>query len=222
MTEAVETTATETTTTDTSATAALTGGQQAAEQTPSLPDGAFVMPGKEATAEDWGAFYAKLGRPDTAEGYELPLPEGDDGAFAKQVAPMLHKAGLTGDQAKALAAEWNTFQAAQTAEATAAEQTRVAAMDAQNRAEAAALQTEWGTNHTANMEHAKRAVSQFLPKEQAGDIIAAIESKVGYRKTIEMLYGIGRGLAEHDAAGMSENAGAPSKSLANRLYPGLQ
>ena len=70
------------------------------------------------------------------------------------------------------------------------------------------------------MHQAKQAVSQFLPKDQAADIIGAIESKVGYANTIKFLQGIGVKLGEHDAAGMgSNNTGTPQKSLAERLYP---
>ena len=182
---------------------------------------ALTMPGKDATPEDWSAFYAKLGRPETPEAYELPLPEGDDGAFAKQVAPMLHKAGITGEQAKSLAADWNAMQAEQVAAATAAEQARITAMDTKNRAEAETLKTEWGQAHDENMHLAKQAVAQFLPKEQAGDIIAAIESRVGYRATIEMLHAIGKGLGEHDAAGLGQSNGGEAKPLANRMYPNM-
>lgn len=182
---------------------------------------ALTMPGKDATAEDWAAFYTQLGRPETAEGYELPLPEGDDGAFAKQVAPMLHKHGITAEQAKGLAADWNAMQAAQNEAATAAEQARITAMDTKNRAEAETLKSEWGQEHDANMHHAKQAVAQFLPKEQAGDIIASIESVVGYKATIQMLHAIGKGLAEHDAAGLGAKTGGEAKPLANRMYPNM-
>ena len=191
-----------------------------APATPEAP-AALNMPGKDATPEDWAAFYTQLGRPETAEGYELPVPEGDDGAFAKQVAPMLHKHGITAEQAKGLATDWNAMLAEQAAVATAAEQARITAMDTKNRAEAETLKTEWGQEHDANMHHAKQAVSQFLPKEQAGNIIAAIEAQVGYKATIQMLHAIGKGLAEHDAAGLGAKTGGEAKPLANRLYPGL-
>lgn len=187
----------------------------------SLPDGAVQMPGKDATPEQWAEFYAKLGRPETPEAYELPLPDGDDGTFAKQVAPMLHKAGITGEQAKSLAASWNELVAAQTAEATATEQARITALDTKNRAEAESLRSEWGQEHDANLHQAKLAVAQFLPREQAGNIIAAIESQVGYKATIQMLHAIGKGLAEHDAAGLGEKTGGEQKSLASRMYPNM-
>ena len=65
----------------------------------------------------------------------------------------------------------------------------------------------------------KQAVQQFLPKGKEADVISAIESKLGYKETIKFLHSIGKGLAESDAAGLgSNNAGAPAKSLAERMY----
>lgn len=182
---------------------------------------ALTMPGKDATPEEWSAFYAQIGRPETPEGYELPVPEGDDGDFAKQMAPILHKNGLTAEQAKGLAADWNAMMAAQLAEIEAADVAHATAMNVKNTAEAAELKNEWGQAHDANMHFAKLAVQQFMPADKAGDVIAAIESKLGYKATIQFLHGIGKGLGEHDAAGMGANNSAPPKTLAERLYPGL-
>lgn len=180
----------------------------------------LTMPGKDATPEEWSAFYAQIGRPETPEGYELPLPEGDSGEFAKTMAPILHKHGVTAEQAKGLAADWNAMVAAQVAEMDAADAAHVAAMNAKNTAEAAELKNEWGQAHDANLHFAKLAVQQFMPADKAGDVIAAIESKLGYKATIQLLHGIGKGLGEHDAAGMGANNSAPPKTLAERLYPG--
>jgi hypothetical protein len=182
---------------------------------------ALTMPGKDATPEEWSAFYAQIGRPETPEGYELPVPEGDDGDFAKQMAPILHKNGLTAEQAKGLAADWNAMMAAQLAELEAADVAHATAMNVKNTAEAAELKNEWGQAHDSNMHFAKLAVQQFMPADKAGDVIAAIESKLGYKATIQFLHGIGKGLGEHDAAGMGANNSAPPKTLAERLYPGL-
>ena len=181
---------------------------------------ALAMPGKDATPEEWAAFYGQLGRPETPEGYELPLPEGDDGAFAKEMAPILHKHGVTAAQAKGLAEDWNAMVQAQQAQAEAAEAQRLAALDSKNRAEAAELANEWGQANQANMHFAKLAVGQFFPKEKAAGIISAIESQVGYKETIKFLYGIGKGLGEHDAAGMGQPTAVQEKSLAERLYGG--
>lgn len=181
---------------------------------------ALVMPGKDATPEEWAEFYGKIGRPETPEGYELPLPDGDSGEFAKQMAPILHKHGVTAEQAKGLAADWNAMVAAQVAEMEAADVAHATAMNVKNTAEAAELKNEWGQAHDANMHFAKLAVQQFMPADKAGDVIAAIESKLGYKATIQLLHGIGKGLGEHDAAGMGANNSSQPKSLAERLYPG--
>lgn len=181
---------------------------------------ALTMPGKDATPEDWSAFYTQIGRPETPDGYDLPLPDGDDGVFAKQMAPVLHKHGVSAEQAKGLAADWNAMVAAQVADMDAADVAHAAAMNSKNTAEAVALKNEWGQAHEANMHFAKLAVQQFIPSDKAGDVIAAIESKLGYKATIEFLHGIGKGLGEHDAAGLGANNSAPAKTLAERLYPG--
>lgn len=182
---------------------------------------ALTMPGKDATPEQWADFYAKIGRPETPDAYELPLPEGDDGAFAKEMAPILHKHGITAEQAKGLAGDWNAMVATQQSQAQAAEQAAAQAAHVQNTAEAATLKSEWGQQFDANMHHAKLAVQQFLPKDKAADTISALESKLGYKATIEFLHNIGKGLGEHDAAGMGQNnAGTQQKSLADRLYGG--
>lgn len=181
------------------------------------------MPGKDATPEDWAAFYAAIGRPETPEAYELPVPEGDDGSFAKEIAPILHKHGLTADQAKGLATDWNSMVAKMQSDAEAAQAAQAQALHVQNTAEAQALQTEWGQQHAANMELAKRAVRQFMPGDKAAPAIAALESVLGYKGTIQFLQGIGKGLGEGDAAGLGQNnAGASQKTLAERMYPNMK
>lgn len=178
------------------------------------------MPGKDATPEQWSEFYAAIGRPETPEAYELPVPEGDTGEFAKEMAPILHKHGITADQAKGLAADWNAMIAKQSEAMAAAEAAQVQAMNAKNTAEAQALQNEWGQAHTENMELARRAIRQFMPGDKAGATIAAIEGVLGYKGAIQFLHGIGKGLGESDAAGLgSNNGGTAIKPLAERLWP---
>lgn len=184
---------------------------------------AIKMPGKDATPEDWSAFYNQIGRPETAAAYELPVPEGDDGTFAAEIAPMLHKNGLTSDQAKGLAADWNTYMGKLQADADAAQVAQATAANVKNTAEATALQSEWGQAHPANMELARRAVQQFMPGDKAAPAIAALEGVLGYKGTIQFLHGIGKGLGEGDAAGMgSNNTGAAPKTLAERMYPNMK
>lgn len=193
--------------------------QTQGEQAPDAPKvDAVTMPGKDATPEEWAAFYEKL-RPENADAYELPVPEGDDGAFAKEASAWLHESGLSKEQAGKLAGKWNEYVASQQQATAAAEAAAAQAQHVKNTAEQGELQQEWGQQFEANMHHAKMAVQQFLPKEGAGDIIGAIESKIGYKATIQFLHNIGTRLGEHDAAGLGANtAGVAKKTTEQVLY----
>jgi len=70
-----------------------------------------VLPGKDAKQEDWDAFYKRLGRPDSPDGYELEsvitnegvkLDDVGDVEFKKQA----HELGLTKNQAETLHKWW--------------------------------------------------------------------------------------------------------------------
>lgn len=75
----------------------------------------IALPGKSATPDEWGEVYAKLGRPESPDGYELAynnLPEGaemDDGmvSWFKDTA---HKAGMNPQQAQMMLDAYNEMQ----------------------------------------------------------------------------------------------------------------
>lgn len=202
-------------------TAPVEAGAETTPPTEAEAPASPAVPGKDATPEEWAAFYAALGKPETPDAYELPVPEGDDGTFAKEVAPLLHKANLTGEQAKALAEGWNELVAAKQAEQNAALEAEAKAMHVENQRQHNELMKEWGQNADANMEYAARAIKQFVPgdKDQRLAVVAAVESVMGYRGAIEFFHGIGKGLGESDAAGIDAgNGGGQPLSLAERLY----
>jgi hypothetical protein len=178
------------------------------------------LPGKDAQPEAWAEFYKQIGAPDKAEAYELPVPEGQDGEFAKTAATWFKDAGLLPQQAQALAGKWNEFAAAQAAAAEAAETQRIAQLEQRNKAEEASLKTEWGQSHDANLELARRAVRQFIPSEKAADVVSALEDKLGYAETIKLMHAIGKGLGEHDAPGLGREPATGRKSAAEILYGG--
>ncbi|MFY8121324.1 MAG: hypothetical protein ACOVK7_08045, partial [Burkholderiaceae bacterium] len=102
------------------------------------------LPGKDATPEQWAEFYKAIGAPEKAEDYKLPVPEGDDGAFAKTASEWFKDAGILPQQAEKLAGKWNEFVASQQQAADKVEADRVAALHAKNTAEQADLRNEWG------------------------------------------------------------------------------
>lgn len=222
-----------TTTASTSATAALTGdtsantatqtsatqtGDQAqqTQQATQQPAG-LSLPGKDATPEQWSEFYGKLGRPEKSSDYGLKVRDGEDPAFVGQVGEVMHKYGLTKEQAVGLQAD---LMAKADERLAAHEQARVAALDAKNTAEQAELKSELGERFDGQIELAKRAVRQFAGNEEAADIITAIEDKIGYKATMKFFMGIGAGLGEHDANGQATTKpdAVEKKPTANILY----
>lgn len=154
--------------------------------------------------------------PATADAYEIPVPEGESPDFAKAVAPLFHRAGLSVSQAKALAESWNEMQASQRAAAAQADATAATAADAAAKREDVALQSEWGNDYTANKEHARRAAMQFLPgtdEDSKTAFVAELEKKFGYTATMKMWAAIGQGLGEHTAKGLGSAPALPAKSF---------
>lgn len=142
------------------------------------------LPGSDATPEQMGEFYSKLGRPDAPEGYEFKFADGvqvDDGMmqFARSA---FHEAGLTPAQAQLVADKWNEF-AAQQGEGF---QTQITE---QNDQELQALQTKWGGDLEKNKAAGQRAV-QALGLD--AELIGKVEQQIGSAAIVELLATIGR------------------------------
>jgi hypothetical protein len=162
--------------------------------------------------------------PESADAYELPLPAGDDGEFAKTAAEWFKEQGLNKGQAQALAAKWNEFAAGKQGEMAAAQEAAAQAAavkaEAQAKVDDAALRNEWGERYDANVELGRRAVRQF---EISADVLEGIESKVGYAGLLRMFSKIGQGLGEDTAVGLSAKGGSRSDLTAEqKLYPNMK
>ena len=110
-------------------------------ETPVVEIPAFRVPGEGATAEEWTAWRAAIGAPETPEGYEI----GEDDA-AKELAALLHKHNIPVAAAKELTA----VEAARAAKE--AEETK-----AYTDAQVALLKTEWGDKLGENTQKADAA-----------------------------------------------------------------
>lgn len=195
--------------------ASLLGGQPKAEE---APPAAVAEPFlKELPAADdkegWAAVYAKMGRPETAEGYELPVPEGDTGEFAKAASQWLYDAGLSKQQAQALIASYNAHGAAQM-------EAHHAAIAQQVEKDMTSMKQSWGADFDANSAIVRTAVNTFAPPEfiEMLDKAGMINSPV----IANMFLKIGTAISADTAAGATKSsAEGGEKTLAQRLWPDM-
>lgn len=154
-------------------------------------DQLLKLPKADAKPEEWDAVHTRLGRPVTADKYDLAGVKFTDGsevdaAFTDFVRAEAFKGGLSQAAATAMAQGFVNFLEKQTA-ADAGEQT--AALEAQ-RSE---LKASWGQNFDANLFIARQAALKLgLTPEQ----VAAMETSMGYKNLMEAFSTIGRKIGE--------------------------
>lgn len=108
-----------------------------------------VLPKDENDAEGRKAYHAKIGVPESADKYELPLPDGDNGEFGKIASGWFHQAGVPKGAAQAISKAWNEHIAG----IVAKEQAEALA---QSKQQLDSLKTEWGGEFEKNSELARR------------------------------------------------------------------
>lgn len=112
------------------------------------------VPAEDAPEEERSAFYNKLGRPENADGYELPeVPEGlqHDEEFEKTMRNIAYKAGAPKAQFLQLVKGYYEFLAAK--------------LHRSKEEGERTLHEDWGADYDKNLEVAKRACTQFGGEE---------------------------------------------------------
>jgi hypothetical protein len=117
----------------------------------------------EGETPDYSEVFARLGRPETADGYELA-----DSEFSSAAKEVLFKAGITKSQAKDLES-WITEYA--TSAQQKAEEARVAELDAKAKTAIESLKKEWGADFEKNQALAQDAVRKFGLSDEVIDAI---------------------------------------------------
>ena len=156
-------------------------------------DSMVSLPAENATQEELDAFYNKLGRPQDASHYKLPVLEGDNDAFAKDIAPVLFSAGLSQGQASKLAEGWNEY----VKQARAAQQEAYAKEQAQQMND---LQKEWGAEYQKNEEVARQAARKYGLNSGELD---AMERALGSGKLMKLMFAIGSTTMDAEVKGAS-------------------
>jgi hypothetical protein len=150
-------------------------------------------------AEGVKSVFQKLGLPESSDKYDmkvgLPKEAKVDEGFAKTMQGMFHKANLTVDQAKTLAADYNALSVAKAAQEAKDYELNV-------QADKQSLLDEWRGGHDRMMNRAKTAATTlgFTP-----ELIDAIEKSVGYAGTYKLLAEMGGKLGEDTLVTPSKN-----------------
>lgn len=126
-------------------------------------EGAVLIPGENASEEDWNSFYGKLGRPDTPEDYEFDkfeLPEGMsyDNDFEKEFLGLAHKNGLNNGQVKEFYDWWNNKSKGLFVD------NQVQAENTIQKAEIE-LRADWGRQYDEKLAGVQRLVDQYATSE---------------------------------------------------------
>lgn len=119
---------------------------------------AIVRPGQDATEEQIAAYRKQIGVPETEEGYEFEIPDGEDltdadKAFHATMGKIFHGLDITADQAKALNVGFNEYTKVAKQEQIAQDQKFADEAEAD-------LHKQWpGKEYALNKEYADRAAT---------------------------------------------------------------
>lgn len=172
-------------------------------------DNMVSLPTEKSTEEELNAFYTKLGRPESAEKYNFNIPEGQSDEFAKSVAPLLFKAGLTQKQLDTLVPDWNNFVAARNEALTKAAQEEFTKATEE-------LKKEWGANYEANETLAQRATQALgLTAEELDGLVKAKGTAWVYKTMVKLSKAIGDDKIKGTSGGRTEvNLSDPKEAQA--------
>jgi hypothetical protein len=193
----------------------LVKGYRGAEKTIGVPADQIVrLPGKDAKPEEWRQVWNRLGAPDKPEGYEIKAPDGDSGEFLKTASGWFHELGIPKPMAQGLATKWNEYVSAQ----QVAEEGK---WNDRFEKEMGELKTEWGADHDANRDLARRVEKATgLKIEQ----LQGVERALGPKAYQQFLARFGKTIGEHRFVGGENQTGgfAMSPEAAKQRIADLQ
>lgn len=172
------------------------------------------MPTPESSAEEISNFYARMGRPENPEGYEIDRPELPEGMaydenFENTMRGIAHEIGITKAQMKNLVNAYNEYQIERF-------NTESAELTKTYEEGKAALQSDWKEDYKANLEVAKRAC-----RELGGEDFVALleENKIGNNPIfVKTFYNIGTKIL-NDTLIKGTQGGGEEKEEYKPAYP---
>lgn len=167
--------------------------------------------------ESWAPVFNQLGRPEKADGYQLPKRadnkdySAEEVAFQKAVLPLLHEAGLSQRQVNAIIPKWNALMDETRARSDTATRTEMEAASAK-------LKTELGASYTEKLGLAQQALTHVSQELDIGDQLSKEldATKLGNNPGMfKLLAHIGAQLKEDGVlgkAGAGENNLSPTEA----------
>lgn len=133
------------------------------------------------------AYYKKMGRPDTADGYDFKI--GDDVKVDENLVSSakqwFHSIGMSAENAQKMVGFWNDYvKGASTAHAEAE---RVA-----NEQALASLETKWGANLNQHKAEGLRALTSLKQNGLSEEVISKVEASIGAAGVVELMAILGK------------------------------
>lgn len=161
-----------------------------------------MLPKDDADEAGWKALSTRLGVPEKADGYKLPVPEGANDGFSKTAAEWFREAGVPPRAANKVAEQWNKWMGEQIAAGDTADK-------AESEKQMGALQQEWGQEFGPKRELAQRGYREFAKQFGLDDKAAMekAESVLGAANLTKFFAGLGSLNAESSFAGADNKGG---------------
>lgn len=166
----------------------------------------LAMPGEDASDEERASFYQALGRPESADKYDIKIPEGQvaDEALLGKIREAAFNSGVSGDQLSSIVDTFHGYLGELIESESQANQ-----VQAEN--DEAALRQEWGAAFESKVSQARAAMNQFEIDDHQLD---ALEKAMGVAGATRFLQNIGSRLGEDELVGSSE-----ANSFSNTMSP---
>lgn len=145
------------------------------------PDRVIVLPKDTDPPEAWNDVFKKLGRPEKAEEYELPVPDGQPKELAGNAARWFHELGIPKGAAQKLTERWNNF----VKETTQAQQAKITE---EHGKQVETLKQEWGAEYNANAALVDKAAEAFGVTQE---VLTALKNTMGPAATMKFFHSIG-------------------------------
>lgn len=195
---------------------ALKGGASASK----MIGNSIRLPGEDATPDELDKIYNKLGRPESADGYDLKAPtfKDDDGnehaifdmndEAGKMASESFHKLRLTPEQANGVMQLYGQQRIADLGDANEMMQQQQVEMGQESQSQ---LMQEWGDKYEANMSIAKKAAERFGIMEDVNELGLGNSASM-----IKMLHTLSEHIGESKLTGdFSASGGGFEEAIAN-------